>query len=361
MDTVLIHAGMPKTGSTSVQEWLRRNSGALRDHHGLTLVCDPGGPFDGVTGLTAYKSGPFVISNRILISYYGGIAKGAGPAVLRASCDKLVAEIDAAVADHGDIVITAEGFSRPVAESRLDFLAALEALASRHIVRFVYYVRPQHDALESRWRQWGYDSGVTPSEWVRRQLPELFYDRQLLAAEAAAPSVRFEVRAFRHDLLVEGNVVSDFARHVIGAPELAGEKITANPGLSLDLSILLHGAPLELTATPDHRRVHGVENGLRQISLAAVTADWDLPTSDQATRARAALHAIAHAEYEVDNTALVDRLGWGTGSFVPPTSQKADLASLDELLSPPVDPTVLTHFHRALTDLCAAHEQGTAG
>jgi hypothetical protein len=356
MGTVLIHAGMPKTGSTSIQEWLRRNAAALRSNHDTTVVRDRGGPFDRTKGLIAYERGPFVISNRLLISYYGGVDRDADPSVMRAVCDEIVEELDAAATAHGNIVITSEGFSRPIAESRPDFLAALEELTRRHTVRVVYYVRPQHEALESRWRQWGYDAGPKPAAWIAAQLDELHYGHRLVAAETAAPSVRFEVRPFRRDLLVGGDAVTDFA-HVLDAPELVGEEIAANPGLSLDLSILLHGAPRHVTATPEHLRVNGIETGRRRLSLAVVTAGWDLPTSAQADQARAALHAVAHAEFADDNALLVERQGWATDAFVAPTNDPGDLASLDDLLSPSIDPTALAHLHNALADLCAAHEK----
>ena len=40
MGTVLLHAGMPKTGSTSIQTWLGRHATELRDAHGVAVVVE---------------------------------------------------------------------------------------------------------------------------------------------------------------------------------------------------------------------------------------------------------------------------------------------------------------------------------
>jgi hypothetical protein len=38
--TVLIHSGMPKTGSTSIQTWLRRTARSLAEEAGIQVVVD---------------------------------------------------------------------------------------------------------------------------------------------------------------------------------------------------------------------------------------------------------------------------------------------------------------------------------
>src|SRR5215218_4913371 len=44
MGTIVIHAGMPKTGSTSLQRWLAKECRPLVDEHGVRVVVARPGP-----------------------------------------------------------------------------------------------------------------------------------------------------------------------------------------------------------------------------------------------------------------------------------------------------------------------------
>lgn len=121
-----------------------------------------------------------------------------------------------------------------------------------------------------------------------------------------------------------------------------------NPGLPLDLAILLRGAPPEVLAAATM-----VDGGLRQHELARLARSWGVAPSPAVERSRQVLRAFAHHELEPGNRALVERCGWPTDHFVPPPPEGVapDVAVLDELWEPAAPPTVLAYLHHALAAL----------
>jgi hypothetical protein len=244
------------------------------------------------------------------------------------------------------VLLTSEslhGFLVPPNEA---LLAGLEHLAGRHAVRIVYYVRPQDTALEARWRQWGFHQPASPSEWVRAEADLLRYAEALAALEAGAPSVSFEPRPFRPDLLDGGDVVADFAGWLGVAPP--DQPIVDNPGMPLDLAILLRGAPPDVLAEATK-----VDGGLRQLRLGVVARTWGVAPSPVVERSRQVVRAFAHHELEPGNRELIARCGWQTECFVPPppAGVEPDVGVLDELWEPADSPATLAYLHRAVASL----------
>ncbi|MDW3217045.1 MAG: hypothetical protein R8F63_00420 [Acidimicrobiales bacterium] len=356
MSTILVHAGMPKTGSTSIQTWLRENAAMLRAEHGATVVVD-GPSSDGDLVAAPYEHGPWVVSNGFLLHTNHEQQGAADPARLvelgDAFADRLVGAADL----HGDIIVTAEAFAHPILEGNEPVLAALQRAAGKHRVRVVLYVRPQHDAVEARWRQWGYFNAAGLSEFWRSQLPTLSYGPGIEAATTHAPDVAFEIRPFRRDLLTDGDVVVDFARHACGVEGVAPHTLAANPGLSLDLVLLLAGAPDDVVRAAD-RDGSGTDWGRRQVTLSSLTAEWDIPVSDQAREVRRAIHALAYRQFAAQNRALAAAQGWAGGEFVPAPEDEVDVTvdDLDRLIEPRIDASTLAIVRSAIRDLCLARE-----
>lgn len=321
MGTIIVHAGMPKAGSSSIQAWLGSSIAELRDRDIELLVATNRGrrhlevvPYDG-GGVT---------SRAFLVGYQGF---DRDPKVLA----RLVDGVEREAREHATCVITAEGFASLFARLDRPFVDSLQRLAQNHRVRVAYYVRPQHTSMEAAWCQWGYRLQDPPSAYLSRWAMNLDYRATADEIRRVAPDVSFEVRPFRPDLLLHGDVVADFADHFLGLPT-SPVKERANLGIPLDLIRILRGAPAGLLwdSAHDNRRLNRLRGMLTRL---------ELEPSAEVVSSRAVLRAHCHHRYEADNQALLRSLGWAPDAFVPapapgePTD--ADLAVLDELWSMP--------------------------
>ena len=353
MGSVLLHSGMPKTGSTSIQTWLFEQRDLLAAN-GVHVVLDRAAPDGSSYRIGPVGDAPIVNANVFLLRYAGARQRREGRDSLAALSAEFTAALDAAVAELGDVVISSEGFASLFQRSDEPFLEALDGLAARHEVTVAHYVRPQDTALEARWRQWGFAGRDAPSAWVVSESDALRYGESYTAVTTRMSRFAFDVRPFRSDLLAGGSAVQDFAAHFLGIddpPPIA----RMNPGLSIDLANLLHLSPPELLARP--ARTNGT--GWRQGELAGISARWDVAVSDAAKDARAVLGQYARNEFEASNRTLATALGWPVEDFVvPPADERwvgagtgELLAALDRLWTPDADATVLGYLFAALGEL----------
>lgn len=351
MGTVLIHAGMPKTGSTSIQAWLRKHATRLSEAHRTSLLHVAETP-NGPSRFEAVAAGDNVNTISFLMLYHVRRQRCASARELSELADEFVAALDRAASERGTVLLTAEGFASLFIAADEPFLRSLDRLAQRHTVRIAYYVRPQHTALEARWRQWGFRSEMSPSGWVLDQADSLRYADTVDHVRRLAPNVSFEARPFRSDLLEGGDVVADFVRGFLRIDRSpATDNFLENPGLSLDLAILLRGAPASLLDDPGSR----IDTGARQLALGRLGRSWTVDESPEACASRDVLHRYAYREFEPRNRDLAADLGWRTQSFVPPpedvTESAPDLADLDTLWKPHASATTLAYFYAALSAL----------
>ncbi len=351
MGTVLIHSGMPKTGSTSIQTWLRRHATHLREVHRISLLHvteTAGGPsrFEAVEARMNVNTVSFVLR------YHVTRQRPHATAELTALADDFVDVLDRAASEVGTVLLTAETFATLFLDVEEPFLRSLDRLAQRQTVRVAYYVRPQHTALEARWRQWGFRSEMSPSDWVLDQARQLRYADTVEAVRRLAPGISFDVRPFRPDLLEGGDVVVDFTRGFLKIDDAPGvENNNENPGLSLDFAILLRGAPKTLTEDPGTR----MQTGARQLRLGMLGRTWNIDDSPAALESREVLQSYAHREFEPRNRDLIADLGWPTESFVPPPEETppagTDLTALDDLWTPHAPESARAYLYAALADL----------
>ena len=351
MGTVVLHAGMPKTGSTSIQTWLRAHARDLREKHDTAIV-HVAASYEGQTRFEALESGFTINSISFLLQYHLARQGSAGADELRALADDFVSALERSASDHGTVVVSAEGFATLFIAADEPFLQSLDRLAQRHTVRIAYYVRPQHTAIEARWRQWGFRNDLSPSDWVLDQADQLRYADTFDHVRRLAPGISFGVRPFRTDLLEGGNVVVDFAREFLCIQEPGGaDDMLENVGLSLDFANLLRGAPASLIDDPGTN----VNAGGRQLKLGILGRSWGLEESQAARDSRAVLHRYAYDEFEPRNRALVADLHWPTESFVSPPDERAtpgsELIDLDELWKPRASQTARAYLYAALSDL----------
>jgi len=356
--TIILHVGMPKTGSTSIQTWIQRAAPVLRDAHGIQVMHDTLSR-DAGASMVPYEGTGGVATIGFLLRLQAALNTDATPATLHEITDQFALSLDAAAHAHGTVLATSEGLSTPIIRGVEPFLDSLGSLTSSHSVRIVCYVRPQHTAIVSRWRQWGWLEDLPPGEWVEAQADDLAYRDWLNRARAAMPAVTWDIRPYRKDLLTGGDVVIDFAGAVVGSPVAAAGSDTVpedNAGLPLDLVIALRGAPKSLTQTPGAELPGRMESGLRQRNLGTIVQNWQLPESDAARRSLEVVHAHSWQRFEASNQELIDEFGWNATAFIDePTDASDALSELDELWQPTpsaADP----YLYAALTQLCETLE-----
>ena len=217
MAHIVLHAGMPKTGSTSIQTWLRAHADALRQTHHTTILRDATTLRDTErttrVAFEPFDTGMSVTTVSFLMQY--AVARDESErSELMALAQEFIDALDHAASRFQTVVLTSEAFAYLFAAGDEPFLRGLDKLAQRHTVRVAYYVRPQHSALEARWRQWGFRTGMNPTAWVLEQAAQLRYAETVSRVRELAPGIAFDVRPFRADLLAEGNVVVDFVREI---------------------------------------------------------------------------------------------------------------------------------------------------
>lgn len=342
----MIHAGLPKTGSTAVQHWILDHARTLRER-GLTPITDPAGDLTRFEPIDGHR---FASTNAFLLAYEQTRKTNGRENAMRDVARQFATAVGAAADEHGDVLVSAEGFGTLLGRRDPIFFGTLDELAARHPVRFVVYLRPQAGALVSRYRQWGFRSELRPTEWANEQIEELDHAAQADWLATTAPRVTFTPRPYVPALLPAGDVVADFAA-LVGHPDLTGREERANPGISLDLAILLRHAPAEVLATPGDG---AMETGRRRLTLAAVTADWELAPSPNAEAATRAFECLVDERLGAGNRRFAARFDWPEDTLNP-RMDGATTADLDALLGAEPSPAVETLWF-ALRDLCLHHE-----
>ena len=354
MGTVVLHAGMGKAGSSSIQWWLAGNAGRLKESGISLLVARPGDAPGERLRLTEYQSHK-AASNDLQIAY--DAAPESGEELL----DSFFGQLDEAAERSRVVVLTAEAMAVFFWRGEAAFLNRLEAFGARHRVRVAYYVRPQHAALEAAWRQWGFCSGEPPSRYLAGHSERLHHYDTYASVRRSAPSVSFEPRPFRRDLLDLGDPAADFARRFLELEEPPFDITSswANRGLSLEVANALRYAPPGLLYVGDEKRLGLVKQLL---------SDPDPVETEETRRSRAVLQAHCHEVFEPGNAQLRDALGWGIDHFVPPPEGEGPelehgLAALDELWEPKASELELQALYLALEHAIAAasESRGSGG
>ena len=326
MAVIVIHAGTPKTGSSSIQEWLQVSASDLRER-GFTVVVAPPEK-EGEIAFVPFEEGE--IKSEWIVRRH--------PPRRRASRQvgcAFAAALQGAAERYGNVIVTGEHLA-PLFAARDLALPPFQRLSMHHEVRVAYYARPQHGALEAIWREMGYRAPLQPSACLRKWVPSLRYGVARAAVRALAPGLRFEPTPFRRDLLESGDVVVDFARRFLEVEPGRGR--WANRGLPLEVVNLLRASPTRSSAG----------NGFSQERLKRsyeLLADHRLPEDDRAVLSRRVLQKFAYETYGSENASL----GWE--DFVPlpdGADEIPGLEALDELWEPQASPAELALLARAL-------------
>ena len=334
MGTIVVHAGMPKAGSSAVQQMLSDNSEGFAAAGIVTAIAKH-----------EENSGLVVRSTTERANNSVDIVLGLRDKQRRASTlATLAQQLPRIAAKHGTVVLTSEALAQPFWQNDRDFLSILNDLAATHAVRVAYYVRPQHSALEASWRQWGYRSGLPAGQYMKDRSRMMDYLGTADAVAESAPRVEFLVRPFRRDLLVGGDVTTDFLRTVLRTSAVQPTPVTANEGLPLDLvNLLALESSTSLWASEHENRRIGV--------LKQVVRDIEVPFGESLAASRALLQQLCHDRYEPANSELIARLGWATDEFVPATEVEVrdrTLDDFDELWRPKAESNAVEWLHSVL-------------
>ncbi len=339
MGTIVVHAGMPKAGSSSVSAWLERHVGDLRSESGIHLCVAQAQ--DGVVRVIPYSSGSPNSASFLLAA---DAANGHRERVI----ESFAASLDARVESDGFVVLASEAFAEFFWRPDAIFLAALQDLARRHEVHVAYYVRPQDTSLEAAWRQWGFRYSALPSAYLASREPQLRYVDTYRTVRRLAPDVRFLPRPLRRDLL-DGNVATDFDRRFLRGADapVAPDSPWENQGLPLDVVRALRAAPRGLLwESPHDNRAMG--------RIKKLVEHLDGAESEDARRSRRILKRYSHDLYEAGNRELISELRWDTDGLIQGAGvaeESGDLSLLDELWTSRASPLELGLLHQALAEL----------
>lgn len=346
MGDIVLHAGMGKTGSSSIQQFLSNDLKMLRDRWDIrpVRVCQsaPGGPIDVVLA----EPGATVKSKLVDLERRETRAEIA---------KQIFAKLDSYASRGGTIVLSSEGYQLLFWDGDSRFFDELNSLATAHTVRVAYYVRPQHTGMESSWRQWGFRHPDRPSTYLTRHGMRMRYFETLETVRQGAPNVSFEMRPFRADLLEGGEVVTDFCRVFLGIDDVTPpmEDEWVNRALPFELLLVLRDAPPGMFwPSPKRQSLHGnkILNRLR-----TVVSKWDVREGQAVLDSRRILQRHCHRVFEPSNQQLIKELGWNTEYFVPPPDDNDegpdDLALLDDLWKSKASAAQKQMFFCALREL----------
>lgn len=342
MGRIVLHAGMPKAGSSSVIGWLAQHAGDLWKESGIRVCVAQ--TTDAVVRVVPYVSGS--VDSRSFV-----LAAVASKEQPDAIIESFAASLDQVATSAKHVVLSgafAEFFWRPDSV----FLVALQELTDRHEVHVAYYVRPQHASSEAAWRQWGFRYSTSPSAYIASRERQLRYLDTYRTVRRLAPDVRFVVRPFRPDLL-DGNVATDFDRHFLrgDAAPTDPDPPWRNRGLPLDVVSALRGAPRGLLwdSPHDNRAIPRVKELVERLDAAE---------SEEALLGRRILTRYAYDLYEPGNCELIAELGWDTDAFIQGVDldgESGDLSRLDELWTSRASPLELALLHQAVAEAVNDH------
>jgi hypothetical protein len=217
MRRLIIHAGFPKTGSSSIQNAIGRYLPVLNARDYYMFGKDMRVGRDGVhPGLPLW-----FIENAAK-----NFAKG----------ETLMEKVRSGLADVGDdaaLLLTAENLEH-VNKPRLFVGADQEAE-----VTVVFYMRPQVDWIPSAWKQWAMKRGIPLGAFVKqcraRNRPQNLASLETWAK--TLPSAKIIVRPFFRDAMAGGNPAVDFFT-LIGFEEFDADLLAEPVNPSMDYSLL---------------------------------------------------------------------------------------------------------------------------
>ncbi|MGY5584085.1 DUF4422 domain-containing protein [Vibrio cincinnatiensis] len=228
MKSIIVHIGMHKTASSSIQKILSIETNLLNNSK---IVF----PVSGRINNEMHHALAYDIIESFNTSYkffYGSNAKGK-------SWDNLYSELGN---DNRDVVLSSEEFYRILTICGIDGLTKLKdkLLKLSNNLKIIVYLRKQDDFFNSAYNQCiKFDNIIfTPAELGSKlKINELDYYQQLSAWAHVFGKENLIVRSFDKNLLYKNDIIHDFFK-IINIPLNSDVNIDYNENVSLPLSFL---------------------------------------------------------------------------------------------------------------------------
>ena len=331
MATAIIHAGMGKTGSSSIQLWLAANMNILSEKYG-TNVLRAYVRSDEETGrlkciLQQVEEDTHSDSNELVQASHSMVAEEKH-AFYASFYSQLRDFLDRGI----NVIISAEAFYTLLVNYNHAFLTPLNNIAENHNVHVAYYVRPQDEAMESAWRQWGFRTNMAPHKYLLSYEKSLHYYNTYLKLIEVAPKVKFTLRPYRNDLLSSGNVVTDFVNNILGLNEAEftnSRSVWVNPTLPLEIVNLMRALPRNVLWSSPH-------DNIKLNRLKRIFAFDDGDGSERTRKSRQIIKNYCYSKFEKENESMLHEMKWGADEFITGLNNKESalggkLEEVDEL------------------------------
>ena len=240
---IIIHAGFPKCGSTSIQAALFHNFARLQKD-GVSLF--------GKELRIAHTPEDLGVP----LWFLEAASKKGEP--LAQQLDDEIASVRGANG-NGMGILSAENLARP------QMAPLFAGLDSRLEVSVIFYLRPQFEWIPSAWKQWGLKRGMSLSDFVshcfhtRRPSFKLSIETWKSVLPAASVHVRFLIP----ELLIGGNPAQDFF-DLAGLPldKYDIGKEPRNPSLDFSVLHVLSKNPHLFSGAHDNKLMKGLIRAL---------------------------------------------------------------------------------------------------
>ena len=216
-----LHLGMPKTGTTALQAFVRNNSSALSDA-GLRYM---------ETGRRRPEGGRLLVSHNLMAFHLNQTELP-----LEMFCEPMLQEY----AEHSDkaCLVSSEMFY----SADMPKLAQMFASIPPQELRITFYCRRYSDFLEADYKQRAKSGrvGVPATEFVRSRLQQIreaperhSFGSTVARIRDAFPDAAVVPLLYDRDEMINGSVVEDFiARIGVDMPDEDMAGVPANPSLS---------------------------------------------------------------------------------------------------------------------------------
>lgn len=229
----LIHIGLPKAGSSSIQEFLRLNGAALAARGVRHAPLDPrfGSQFElAATGRHLAGDGVSDTAAQLVLGLRGPQDLAAYVARYRQFLD-----VGLAAWTQPQFVASSEHIHPWLGKPAQ--IAALHGFLNARFsaVRYVLYLRAQAEVLLSAYSE-RIRRGESPGlqSHLDARLPRLNYAAQVRQWEGVVGAGRLEVRLLVPDALLGGDLIADFCALMAVSPEGLAKPRRMNPALSVE-------------------------------------------------------------------------------------------------------------------------------
>jgi hypothetical protein len=240
---IIVHAGFPKCGSSSIQAALFHNFARLQKD-GISLF--------GKGLRIAHTSADLGVP----LWFLEHAKEKSEPLA-----ERLSDEIASVGSGNGDRIgiLSAENLSRP------EMAPLFASLDSRLEVSLVFYLRPQLEWIPSAWKQWGLKRGLSLSDFVSHciQIRRPPFKLSIETWRSVLPAASVHVRFLIPELLIGGNPAGDFF-NLVGLSEdkyAIGEE-PRNPSLDFSILHVLSKNPHLFSSIHDNKLMKGLMRAL---------------------------------------------------------------------------------------------------